>query len=198
MWRGDSFEKTLNWERLKAGGEREDRGWNCWLASLSQWTLVWINSGSWWRTGRPGLLKSMGLQRVEHNWVTELNWMVVLLATSSKRAYAIPNSAVSRAPVHVAKHHQPVPPWDTHMQFCLSLWGPWVLVCTRVVWVLWASLGRMGFDSKWEFTPFTVLLGLLLCPWTWGISYSHSSPYHLTGVSLTLDVGYLHMAGPVK
>ena len=51
-----------------------------------------------------------------------------------------------------------------------SLWGPWGLVHTRFVWVLLAPLARMGFDSKREFTPPTVLLGLLLCPWTWGIS----------------------------
>ena len=112
MQRADSFEKTLNWERLKAGGEREDRGWDCWMSSLTQWILVWVNSGSWWWTGRPGLLKFMGLE--SQTWLIELNWMVALMATSSKRAYAIPNSAVPRAPVHAAKHHQPVPLWETH------------------------------------------------------------------------------------
>ena len=62
------------WERLRAGGEGDDRGWDGWMASLTQWTWVWVNSGSWWWTGRPGILLSMGLQRVRHNWVTELNW----------------------------------------------------------------------------------------------------------------------------
>ena len=62
------------WERLKAGGEGDDRGWDGWMASPTQWTWVWVNSGSWWWTGRPGMLQSMGLQRVEHNWATELNW----------------------------------------------------------------------------------------------------------------------------
>ena len=61
------------WERLKAG-EGDDRGWDCWMASLTQWTWIWVNSGSWWWTGRPGVLQSMGSQRVGHNWVTELNW----------------------------------------------------------------------------------------------------------------------------
>ena len=51
-----------------------------------------------------------------------------------------------------------------------SLWGLWVLVCTRFVWALWASLAGMGFDSKSEFAPPTIFLGLLLCPWMWGIS----------------------------
>ena len=61
------------WERLKAGGEGDNRGWDGWMASLTQWTWVWVNSGSWWWTGRPGMLQSMGLQRVGHDWATELN-----------------------------------------------------------------------------------------------------------------------------
>ena len=61
------------WERLKAGGEVDDRGWDGWMASLTQWTWVWVNSGSWWWTGRPGVLQSMVSQRVRHDWVTELN-----------------------------------------------------------------------------------------------------------------------------
>ena len=74
MSRADSFEKTLMWERLKAGGEGDDRGWDGWMSSPTQWTWVWVNSGSWWWTGRPGVLQSMGLQRVRHDWATELNW----------------------------------------------------------------------------------------------------------------------------
>ena len=62
------------WERLKAGGEGDDRGGDGWMASPTQWTWVWVNSGSWWWTGRPGVLQSMGLQRVGHNWTTELSW----------------------------------------------------------------------------------------------------------------------------
>ena len=60
-------------ERLKAGGEGDDRGWDVWMASRTQWTWVWVNSGSWSWTGRPGVLRSMGPRRVEHDW-TELNW----------------------------------------------------------------------------------------------------------------------------
>ena len=61
------------WERLKAGGEWHNRGWDGWMASLTQWTGVWVGSGNWWWTGKPGMLQSVGLQRVEHDWVTELN-----------------------------------------------------------------------------------------------------------------------------
>ena len=62
------------WEWLKAGGEGENRGWDGWMASPTQWTGVWVNSGGWWWTGRPGLL--LGLPRVRHDWVTELHWMI--------------------------------------------------------------------------------------------------------------------------
>ena len=77
MWRADSFEKTWCWERLRAGGEGEHGGWDGWMASPTQWTWVWINSRSWWWTGRPGLLQFMGSQRVGHNWATELNWILL-------------------------------------------------------------------------------------------------------------------------
>ena len=60
-------------ERLKTG-EGDDRGWDGWMASPTQWTWIWVNSGSWWWTGRPGVLPFMGSQRVEHDRVTELNW----------------------------------------------------------------------------------------------------------------------------
>ena len=62
------------WEGLGAGGEGDDRGWDGWMASLTRWTWVWVNSRSWWCTGRPGVLWFTGSQRVRHNWVTELNW----------------------------------------------------------------------------------------------------------------------------
>ena len=65
------------WERLKAGGEWDDRGWDGWMASLTQRTWVWASSRSWWWTGKPGILQPMGSQRVKHDWATELNWMDV-------------------------------------------------------------------------------------------------------------------------
>ena len=68
------LKRSWCWERLKTGGEGEDRGWDDWMGSPTQWTWVWVNSGSWWWTGRPGVLWFMGSQRVGHNWTTELNW----------------------------------------------------------------------------------------------------------------------------
>ena len=78
---GHLCEKLIHWKRpwcwegLGTGGEGNDRGWDGWMASPTRWTWVWVNSGSWWWRGRPGVLRSMGLQRVGHDWVAELNWM---------------------------------------------------------------------------------------------------------------------------
>ena len=61
------------WERLKAGEERGNRGWDCWMVSPTRWTQVWASSRNWWWTGKPDMLHSMRSQRVRHNWSTELN-----------------------------------------------------------------------------------------------------------------------------
>ena len=74
MQRTDSMEKNLILERLKVGGEGDDRGWDGWMASATQWTWVWVSSGSWWWTGKPGVLQSRGSKRVGHGWAAELNW----------------------------------------------------------------------------------------------------------------------------
>ena len=74
MQRTDSFENPWCWERLKVGGEGNDRGLDGWMALPTWWTWVWVNYGSSWWTGKSGMLQSMGSQRVGHDCVTELNW----------------------------------------------------------------------------------------------------------------------------
>ena len=83
------------WARLK-GGEGDDRGWDGWMASPTQRTWVWVNSGSWWWTGRPGVLQSTGSQRVRHDWATELKlrparllsmeWVAICFSRGSSRS----------------------------------------------------------------------------------------------------------------
>ena len=68
-------EELTCWERLKAGGEGDDRGWDGWMPSLTQWTWVWANSQRWWRTGKPGMLRSMGSQRIRQDLVTQQQFM---------------------------------------------------------------------------------------------------------------------------
>ena len=80
------------WEELGSGGEGDDRGWDGWMASLTRWTWIWVNSGSWSWTGRPDVLRFMALQRVGHDWATELNWTdmqpsAIKIAYFSKRGF---------------------------------------------------------------------------------------------------------------
>ena len=73
---GKDFDAGRDWGQEKKG----TTGWDGWMASLTQWTRVWVNSGSWWWTGRPGVLWFMGSQRVGHYWATELNWTEYFIA----------------------------------------------------------------------------------------------------------------------
>ena len=82
LWRDDSFEETLMLGNTEAG-EGDDRGWDGWMASPTRWAWLWVNSVSWRWTGRPGVLRSKGFQRVRHNWATVLNWTEIHSAWSS-------------------------------------------------------------------------------------------------------------------
>ena len=62
------LERPWCWKRLKAGGRGDDRGWDGWMASPTWWTWVWVSSRRWWWTGKPGMVQSVGLQRVGHDW----------------------------------------------------------------------------------------------------------------------------------
>ena len=93
------------WEGLGAGGEGDNRGWDGWMASPTRWTWVWVNSGSWWWTERPGILQVMGLQRVVHDWVTALNWTELNLYPTLN-----PNSTTTKVipfgrfyPIHIKR-----------------------------------------------------------------------------------------------
>ena len=75
---GKKLDAGKDWSQEEKG---DDRGWDGWIASLTQWTWIWASFRSWWWTGRPGMLQSMGLQRVRHDWATELNWRCLSLVT---------------------------------------------------------------------------------------------------------------------
>ena len=76
--------RLWSWEGLGAGGEGDDRGWDGWMASPTQWTRVWVHSRIWWQTGRPGMLQFMGSQRVGHDWATELKEVSPLLLSCQR------------------------------------------------------------------------------------------------------------------
>ena len=131
-------------------------------ASLDQSLVgsLLLSSGSWCAQGSACACQAFVFQ----SCLSSGGSVVGLGATYSMRAYAIPRSAAPRAPAPGAVHCWPVPPQETlKHSSSQSLWGLWVLVCTRFLWALWAFLVGMGFDSKCNFTPPTVLLGFLLC-----------------------------------
>ena len=94
------------WEGLGAGGEGDDRGWDGWMASPTRWTWVWVNSGSWWWRGRPGMLRFIGSQIFGHDWSIELNWMFYELSSipktgwGQKRAWHIKTTAQQAGILH--------------------------------------------------------------------------------------------------
>ena len=67
------IEKTWCWERLRAGGEGDNRGWDSWIASPTWWTWIWVDSRNWWWT-QAWCAAVHGVTKFRHTWVTELNW----------------------------------------------------------------------------------------------------------------------------
>ena len=127
MQKTDPFEKTLMLGNLKAGGEGDNGGWDGWMASLTQWTWVRVNSRSCWWTGRPGVLQAMGSQRVGHDWVSELDWTVIclehrLLCCLCLESFLIPHSYLS-----TGKSPDSVPPaqWGLLRQTYAKLGLSW-------------------------------------------------------------------------
>ena len=77
LWPPHAKKRLWCWGGLGAGGKGDNRGWDGCMASPTWWTWVWVNSGSWWWTGRPGVLQFMGSKRVGHDWATELtDWLI--------------------------------------------------------------------------------------------------------------------------
>ena len=101
------------------------RGWDGWMASLTQWTWVWVSSRSWWWTGRPGMLHSMGLQRVGHDWVTELNWVVPIPNSKHKRHFEQKPDLILSGGIYVSCFWTP-----EALYLCLSHYSCYLFFCT--------------------------------------------------------------------
>ena len=161
------------WQRLKVGGEGDNRRWDGWMASPTQWTWVWVNPGSRWWTGRPGVLQSMGLQRVRYDWATELNWNYgggteengdLLEKVPCKHCYT-----------------QCSQPWSRPLLTCTSTE---TLKCSSAS----VSVGYLGPGAhKVCLSPLSVSGGNEVC-----FSMQIRPSYHLAGAApLPLEVGYL-------
>ena len=124
------------WEGLGAGGEGDDRGWDGWMASLTQWTWAWASSRCWWRTGKPGMLQSMGSQRVGHNWATEQCVCVCV---------CVPPRGITREKTHKLRWYDQEVALPKIKNICVTSWSfpcltphpPSVLpTCTHIVLLL--------------------------------------------------------------
>ena len=91
------------WEGLETGGDGDDRGWDGWMVSPTRWTWVWINPGSWCWTGRPGVLRFVGSQRIGHEWETELNSTEVGHSFSSKEKASFNFRAIKKNALRTLK-----------------------------------------------------------------------------------------------
>ena len=134
------------WERLKAGGKGDGRRWDGWMVSLTQWTWVWANFRCWWWTKKPGMLQSMGSQRVGHNWAAEMNWFCLMTwgrdSISGLILIIYPNW-----------HHQPVlSRWD-HSQLARSFI---YLFLNTLLW-LQGPIPCMFLDGKLIMKPTGIL-----------------------------------------
>ena len=125
-----SCEELTHWKRLMLGGiggKRgwgQDRGWNVWMASPTRCTWVWVTSRSWWWTGRPGVLRFMGLQRVRHDWATELNWTEDLNVILVCCNVLIFESFLVFLPRHRGKF--------PHPQNVKTLWSAYCRICNEM------------------------------------------------------------------
>ena len=125
MWNGkiSSCEELTRWKRpwcwegLGTGGKGDNRGWDGWMASLTRWAWVWVSSGSWWWTGRPGVLRFVGSQRVGHDWATELNWTEWKI----KEFVDIVLNHWNQLRVLTASYRNPTSKWNKHQ---------WEFICS--------------------------------------------------------------------
>ena len=147
------------WKRLKVGREGDDRGWDGWMASPTHWTWVWVNSGSWWWTRKPGVLQSMGLQRVRHDRATGLNWTVFLEIScffhdpTDVSNLISGSSAFSKSSLNICKfmvHILLKPGLENFEHYFASVWNE----CNRVKWALFGIVFLWGWNENW---PFPVL-----------------------------------------
>ena len=133
-WRKEltNLKRPWCWEILRTGREGDDGGWDGWMASPTRWTWVWVDSGSWWWTGRPSMLRFIGSQRVRHDWVTELNWteQVPSCLRSQlciKRACTRPGEALLLIFIHCAPREHTLELERSPWLFCtISVNSPWL------------------------------------------------------------------------
>ena len=179
VWRTDPLEKTLMLVKMKAGGEGDDRGWDAWMASPTQRTMVWVDAGSWWWARRPGVHLVHGVAKNQtqlRDW-TELNplsWQCINLRTLE---LSLPSSQFiwyCSCTLHILKPHKLVMV-DTHLGLPIYLSLSLLLSCMD----LWTCIYDSLFSAWRTAFRITFSIGLLvaksLCLFFWKYLYLHSS-----------------------
>ena len=147
----DSLKRPWCWEWLKAGGEGDDRGWDGWMASPTQWTWVWISSGSWWWTGKPCVLQSLGSQVVWHDWATELTELKLDHSLSNIVDHTLPVLKHLKSTVGLRWHSSIVIGIKSSavafrtLQLCqvlIKMWSTWNSHC-------WWECKTYSYSGKW-------------------------------------------------
>ena len=159
MWRTDSIENTLIWGRLKVGGEGDDRGWDGWMASPTQWTWVCANFGSWWWTGKPSVLQSMGLQRTE--W---LNWTEVCHSSSSREQMSFNFKAAINVHSDFGTPQNSLSLFPFFLHPFAMKWWDWMH--TDLIWHLykfWNNHCHMSSNHLSTYKVITLTIFLMLC-----------------------------------
>ena len=157
-------------EGLGAGGEGDNRGWDGWMASLTQWMWVWASSGSWWWTEEPGMLQSMGSQGVRHDWVTELNWTENFQTPENTRIASLPIHFSLSLHLTSSICHSYAYPWhrvyvvptiwiNLKSVICL-VW--WLFSRIKPPWLLWSCLFVCFYSFTAPFVIGTILSSLKL------------------------------------
>ena len=121
MERAKSLESPWWWERLKAGGKRDDRGWDGWMTSPTRLTWVWASSRNWWWTGRPGMLQFLGSQEVGYDWLTDLFWSSLVITFPLRSKHLLISWLQSPSAVILEPPQNKV--W--HCFHCLPIYLPW-------------------------------------------------------------------------
>jgi len=153
------------WERWKEEGEGDDRGWDGWMSSPIRWTWVWVNSRSWWWTGKSGVLPSMGLQRVRHDWVTELNWTDQIASLKFKKS-----SHFYKRCMNVPFPHIPVLSGWCSIK-TVPVWWIKVILCNFVIFIFLLLSDLTIFFFVWGPPRLALPSSHSLCPFfCWTVS----------------------------
>ena len=128
------------WESFRAGGEADNRVWDGWMASPTQWTWIWVDSSSWLWIGRPSMLWFMGLQRVGHDWATEQNWTeLISFRMDWLNLLPVEGTLKSLLQHHSSKHQF----FSVHPSFMVQLSYPYMTTGKIIVWLEGTLLAKL-------------------------------------------------------